>query len=59
MEDGRSAFNILTGKPTGKRPLGSPRRRLEDNIRMDLEEISRMRGIGLIRLMIGIVGEPL
>ena len=27
MEDGRSAFKILTGKPTGKRPLGRPRRR--------------------------------
>ena len=39
MEEGRSAFKILTGKPTGKRPLGSPRRRWEDNIRMDLEEI--------------------
>ena len=31
--------HILTGKPTGKRPLRRPRRRLEDNIRMDLEEI--------------------
>ena len=30
---------ILTGKPTGKRPLGRPRRRCEDNIRMDLKEI--------------------
>ena len=39
MEDGRSSFNILTGKPTGKRPLGRPRRRWEDNIRMDLEGI--------------------
>ena len=39
MEVGRSAFKILTGKPTGKRPLGRPRRRWEDNIRMDLEEI--------------------
>ena len=39
MEDGRISFKILTGKPTGKRPLGSPRRRWEDNIRMDLEEI--------------------
>ena len=36
MEEGRSAFKILTGKPTGKRP----RSRWEDNIRMDLEEIS-------------------
>ena len=39
MEEGRSAFKILTGKPTGKRTLGRPRRRWEDNIRMDLEEI--------------------
>ena len=39
MEEGRSAFKILTGKPTGKRPLGKPRRRLEENIRMDLKEI--------------------
>ena len=40
MEKGRSAFKILTGKPTGKRPLGRPRRRWEDNIRMDLEGIN-------------------
>ena len=39
MEEGRSAFKILTGKPTGKKPLGRPRQRWEDNIRMDLIEI--------------------
>ena len=39
MEEGRSALNILTGKPTGKRPLGRSRRKWEDNIRMDLKEI--------------------
>ena len=39
MKEGKSAFKILTGKPTGKRSLGRPRRRWEDNIRMDLEEI--------------------
>ena len=39
MEEGRSAFKILTGKPIGKRPLGRPRHRWEENIRMDLEEI--------------------
>ena len=39
MEEGRSAFIILTGKLTGKRPLGRPRRRWEDNISMNLEEI--------------------
>jgi hypothetical protein len=35
----RSVFRVLTGKPTGKRPLGRPRRRWEDNIRMDLRDI--------------------
>jgi len=39
MEEGRSAFKILTGKPTGKRPLGKPRHRCKDNTRMDLKEI--------------------
>ena len=36
MEEGRSAFKILAGKPTGKRPLGWPRRRLKENIRIGL-----------------------
>ena len=36
---GRNSLKILTGKPKGKRPLGRPRRRWEDNIRMNLEEI--------------------
>ena len=36
MEEGRSIFKILTGKPIGERPLGRRRRRWEDNIRMDL-----------------------
>ena len=35
---------MLTGKPTGKRPLGRPRRRWEDNIRMNLEEIGIIAG---------------
>jgi hypothetical protein len=39
MEQGRSAFKCLTGKSTGKRPLGRPRRIWEDNIRTDLKEI--------------------
>ena len=59
MEEGRNAFKILTAKPSGKRSLGRPRRRWEDNIRMDLEEIVSIRVIGLIRLRIGIIGEPL
>ena len=40
-----SAFKILTDKPKGKRPLGRPRHRWEDNIRMDLEEIGINVGI--------------
>ena len=39
IEEGRSAFKFLTSKSTGKRPLGRPRRRWEENIRIDLEEI--------------------
>ena len=39
LEEGRSAFKILTGKLTGKRPLGRPRRRWKGNIRSSLKEI--------------------
>ena len=39
MEEGRNAFKILIGKPTGKRQSGRPRRRWEDNIRMYLKQI--------------------
>jgi hypothetical protein len=39
MGDKWNAYRILVGKPEGKRPLGRPRRRWEDNIRMDLREI--------------------
>ena len=39
MKEGRSAFKILPDKPTGKRPLGRPSCRWEDNIRMDLKDI--------------------
>jgi hypothetical protein len=35
----KNAYRILVGKPEGKRPLGRPRRRWVDNIKMDLEEI--------------------
>jgi hypothetical protein len=35
----RIAYRILVGKPEGKKPLGRPRRRREDNIRIDLREI--------------------
>ena len=43
IEEGRSAFKILTGKPAGQRPLGRPSRRREDNIRMDRKEIGISR----------------
>ena len=39
MDESRSAFKILTGKPAGMRPLGRSRLRWEDNIIMDLEDI--------------------
>jgi hypothetical protein len=39
MRDMRNANNIPDGKPEGKRPLGRPKRRWEDNIRMNLREI--------------------
>jgi hypothetical protein len=34
----RNAYRILVGEPEGKRPIGRPRRRLEDSIKMDLGE---------------------
>jgi len=39
MGEGRGVYRILVGKPEGRRPLGRPRRRWEDNIRMDLGEV--------------------
>jgi hypothetical protein len=39
MGEVRGAYNILVGKPEGRRLLGRPRRRWEDNIKMDLREI--------------------
>ena len=39
MGEERGVYMVLLGKPEGKRPLGRPRRRLVDNIRMDLQEV--------------------
>jgi hypothetical protein len=39
MVEARGAYNILVGKPEGGRPLERPRRKWEDNIKMDLREI--------------------
>ena len=39
MGERRGVYRVLVGKPEGKRPLGRPRRRREDNIKMDLQEV--------------------
>ena len=41
MGERRGVYRVLVGKPEGKRPLGRPRRRWEDNIEMDLQEVGR------------------
>ena len=41
MEEGRGVHKVLVGKHEGKRPLGRPRRRWKDNIKMDLEEVGK------------------
>ena len=44
MGEDRGVHRLLVGKPEGKRPLGRPRRRWEDNIKMDLQEVGEGRG---------------
>ena len=44
MEEGRGVYKVLVGKPEGKRPLGRPRHRWEDNIKMDVQEVGRVCG---------------
>ena len=46
MGEDRGVQMVLVGKPEGKRPLGRPRRRWEDNIKMDLQEVGGGRGAG-------------
>ena len=48
MGEGRGVYRVLVGKPEGKRRLGRPRRRWEDNIKMDLKEVG-CGGYGLDR----------
>ena len=52
MEEVGSALKTLPGTPIGKRPLARPRRRWEENIKMDLKEI----GVDVTKLWIGITG---
>jgi len=49
MGESRSVYRILMGNPEGKRPLGRPRRRWEDTIKMDLQEV-RCWGMDWIEL---------
>ncbi|KAJ4448776.1 hypothetical protein ANN_00167 [Periplaneta americana] len=42
MGESRNAYRVLVGRPEGKRPLGRPRRRWEDNIKMDLREVDQI-----------------
>jgi hypothetical protein len=53
MEDRRGAYRALVGKPEGRRPLERPRRRWEDNIKMDLREVEWGPWTGSIWLRIG------
>jgi hypothetical protein len=41
MGEGRGVYRVMVGRPERKRPLGRPRHRWEDNIKMDLQEVGR------------------
>jgi hypothetical protein len=56
MGEGRNLYRGLVGKPEGRRPLGRPRRRWENGIRMDLEEIGWGVWSGFTWRRIGTVG---
>jgi hypothetical protein len=45
MGEKRGAYRILVGRPEGRQPLGRPRSRLEDNIKMDLQEVGYWHGL--------------
>ena len=59
MGDRRGVYRVLVGKSEGKRPLGRPRHRLGDDIKMVLEEVGWVSWAGLIWLRIGTGGGPL
>jgi hypothetical protein len=56
MGEGRNVYRLLVGKPEGKIPLGRPRRRWEDGIKMDLGEVGWGVWSGFTWLRIGTVG---
>jgi hydroxyacyl-ACP dehydratase HTD2-like protein with hotdog domain len=53
MRERRELYRVLVGKPKGKRPLGRPKHRWEDNIKMDLQGVGLIAYIGLMWLRIG------
>jgi hypothetical protein len=56
MGEKRGLYRILVGKPEGKRAIGRSRRRWEDNIKMDLQDVGRGTWTGSIWLRIGTGG---
>jgi hypothetical protein len=56
MGEGRGAYRVLVGRHEGRRPLGITRRRWEDNIKMDIQEVGWGAWTGLIWLRIGTGG---
>jgi hypothetical protein len=59
MGESRDSYRVLVGKPEERRPLRRPRRRWEDNIKMDLREVEFGAWTGSIWLRIGTCGELL
>jgi hypothetical protein len=53
MGEGRGTYRILVGRPEGRRPLGRPRRRWEDNIKMDFQEVEWGTWTGWLRIGTG------
>ena len=53
MGERRGVYRVLLGKPEEKRPLGRPRHRWEDNIKVDLQEVGTLIGSSWIRIGTG------
>jgi hypothetical protein len=56
MDEERIVYRVLMGKPEGNRPLGKPRRRWENNIKMDLQVVGWLGGMDAVVLMIAAGG---
>jgi hypothetical protein len=59
MEVRRRVYRVLVGKPEGRRPLGTPTRRWDENIKMDLQEVVWGAWAELIWLRTGTAGDLL